>query len=685
MSKSNRKISEFFGKSSVLPKSSLKDRDRTDSPATRAWPSSRTQSLHGDVEMREASDSPTPATTIKNATLTDEQLARKLQNDWNKETKAIVIEAPKGGEDCAMSGGSFSSINSSSSKRVFRRDQEVVANSDSDTDSSEGLEDMDYLLQQNTKKAPAPSPQKQLPSQITTFFNASTRPKKSILPPAKKYKFSIDSLVEETKKNKQQEQKFAAARAKLEETTVESAPSDTVEKTLASIVEDDEGGSKAERLLLAMRRTNALHRDPTWHFFRDDVEAQSRRMFPKSCLPHKGWASVFKEPNKRDQAFMAGYARHIFRYQNLPEELANWMIDELVFFPRDGVNTEYINTVECCPGVLSALLTPDKLSDIFRRLGAKDVGKDPSLTLTPSFDSPNRPKQILPTGLRWIVQLLQQVASDLTPESQVQALNILLRLSFDDSILFDVALHTIIQDTIKVFLESISEAELGQCLQQIINNLITAVEDPVLQDQLVTALPTSSPLTHRFQRRLALGFFLHPTPVTESLASAALPAIIHDHLSTSPDLQITRDFSYTSLGARMSLLDKAIGPGFSTLPFLAAPPTPASSSTEPSTSNTNANTPLPPSPEEKAFNESVDLLAARIKLLSNRITDASTSGMDRCEAKSVCQRLHYRLEGAVRTRGRRIKGVFGDGDEDEGKMIFKRFFQKDKAGVNGAV
>jgi hypothetical protein len=269
----------------------------------------------------------------------------------------------------------------------------------------------------------------------------------------------------------------------------------------------------------------------------------------------------------------------------------------------------------------------------------------------------------------------------------VHALNILLRLSFDDNVIFDVGTYIIVQDAIKNLIDGLPDSKLSQNvfpplpylrrrliisqLQTIINNLLTTIQDPVLQNQLASTLPTSTPLTHIFQRRLALSFFLYPTPFTDSLTSPHLPAIIHNYLSTSPHFQISRDFSYTALGSRMSLLDKAIGPGFSTLSFL--PPT-AASATASAAATSATNTPVPPSLEEKAFNESIDLLASRIKWIANRIVDTGTSGMDRCEAKSICQMLHYRLEGAVRTRGRKLRGAFGGGeDEDEGRLVFKRW------------
>ena len=62
--------------------------------------------------------------------------------------------------------------------------------------------------------------------------------------------------------------------------------------------------------------------------------------------------------------------------------------------------------------------------------------------------------------------------------------------------------------------------------------------------------------------------------------------------------------------------------------------------------------------------------------------------MSRCEAKGVCERLYYRLESAVRTRGRRQRGVFGGDDDDDdegGRKLLRRWFKNSTTGSEAAV
>jgi hypothetical protein len=39
-------------------------------------------------------------------------------------------------------------------------------------------------------------------------------------------------------------------------------------------------------------------------------------------------AKLWSEPSARDHAFMTGFATQIFRMQELPKELATWIIDQ---------------------------------------------------------------------------------------------------------------------------------------------------------------------------------------------------------------------------------------------------------------------------------------------------------------------------------------------------------------------
>lgn len=197
-------------------------------------------------------------------------------------------------------------------------------------------------------------------------------------------------------------------------------------------------------------------------------------------------------------------------------------------------------------------------------------------------------------------------------------------------------------------------------LSDVLPRLLSRVTHPILQRQLVYALPTTSPLTSYLQRHLALAFILHPLPLDTPLADSRLPAILHNHLQTSPNFHINKQTNYGSLAARMTLLDIGIGPGLLTVPYQPlVSPTPSESGSSP------IMAPVPASSELKDFNKEVDALILHIKMLGNSIVEAgAVVDLTILEAKDCVERLCSRLEQAVRIGGKKSLNVFGSDDED---------------------
>lgn len=236
---------------------------------------------------------------------------------------------------------------------------------DSDSDSDlELLEELDFGL---SKKEPQKDPKKkeqeeslaarksrEVPgprSYIRSKDDGLRKPPKSV-PTSNNGAFR--NLVQSLQKDNEVELKLAEWKALLEEKLEEEsdssdkAASTIDESLLAGVVNDDAGEEKAKRLYLAMQRTNALESDCVFHFFGDAPKCGSTRRttFPSHILPRQGWTSCFDGKmsrsisarviaNKfhidewsRDQSFLSGFAQQIFEYQSLPEELAQWVIDQ---------------------------------------------------------------------------------------------------------------------------------------------------------------------------------------------------------------------------------------------------------------------------------------------------------------------------------------------------------------------
>ena len=186
----------------------------------------------------------------------------------------------------------------SSSQRVVKDGVVVVKNSDDETTDSEGsLADIDDLLnpRKSTSKS-SPLTEPEIPEEPLkdarehkNGIRRSGRNKNptaktsrvSTLPTSPKYKFSLDSLVAQTKRDDEAELGAEQARTLLGDLEHEavrrktdggerSTAEDTVDADLvATAVRERGSGDDVDRLLNAIQRTEALHRGKSWPFFDD--------------------------------------------------------------------------------------------------------------------------------------------------------------------------------------------------------------------------------------------------------------------------------------------------------------------------------------------------------------------------------------------------------------------------------
>lgn len=200
-------------------------------------------------------------------------------------------------------------------------------------------------------------------------------------------------------------------------------------------------------------------------------------------------------------------------------------------------------------------------------------------------------------------------------------------------------------------------------LSSLLPHLLSSVTHPLLQRDLVCALPATSPLTAYFRRHLALSFLLHPEALTVPLTDREVPALVHKLLQTSQGFRINKGTNYHHLTARMAVLDIAIGPGLLVVPYQPLiSPAPSQSGSSPLLA------PTPASDDVKEFNKVVDALAQHIKLLGNSIMEAgAVADLTILDAKDSVERLCARLEHAVRIGGKKSVDVFGN--DDEGKQL----------------
>ncbi|KAJ4369077.1 hypothetical protein N0V83_006160 [Neocucurbitaria cava] len=552
--------------------------------------------------------------------------------------------------DTAPPQPSQNSANSGASKRVVSNGEHVVLNSDSDSDS---LPDLDWGEPKSSIKVPIST---------APIKRASEDCEGDLRRPAKREKGgkrSFNRLVETAQRNMETERRIVERKADLDKSLEEPARAEATinEDVLGQVVpDDDDDPDKAHRLFLAMQRTNATQSESVFHFFDDSLHSENTQpKFPSNCLPKHRWASNFEDSATRDHAFLTGFA-----YQAHNEHL-----------PK--------------------LLETNKLNAMFSSIGADMRSLDLDTKVAPSPVDLSASKIPLPASLKSITRLLRRAAPWLRSKDRSHALYILYHVCLDDRITADADVLSSIQDAIEAMIcnfvdnhrltagvgcsptqQNIQVLIFSQ-LSDAIPQLLSHITHPVLQRNLICALPASSPLTAYLQRHLALSFFLAPAVVDAPLADPKTPALVHKHLSTSPNFRINKDTDYGHLAARLTLLDIAIGPGFLSVPYQ-----PLISPTLSPEDSSPVTAPYPVSSEVKDFNKVVDALATHIKLLGNSIVEGGAAlDLTILDVKDCVERLCARLEHAVRIGGKKAHNVFGNEDDDEDKQLkMNKFFFK---------
>jgi hypothetical protein len=183
---------------------------------------------------------------------------------------------------------SQASANSGTSKRIVSNGEQVVLNSDSDSDN-DSLIDIDWGVPTTAIKQVAPTTR----SKRTTGSDEDGLRKPEKKPNSKKRAF--DHVFESAQKNREIEQLIVEHKAGLERKDDKATEFVFNEDALGQAIRDDDDPEQAHRLFLAMQRTHATREENVFHFFHDtsdSIAVQSR--FPASSLPQQRWASSFR-------------------------------------------------------------------------------------------------------------------------------------------------------------------------------------------------------------------------------------------------------------------------------------------------------------------------------------------------------------------------------------------------------
>lgn len=225
------------------------------------------------------------------------------------------------------------------------------------------------------------------------------------------------------------EDESAAAR-RLKERMRESA----VAAAVHGVHDDDEGegGPSGMRVVRALDRADLGGRAKTYYFF-EQTEPEANvvgRTFPTAAAKDV-WA-ILKDTEDRGRHFQSGFLFDLQKmFKNMPDEIFLWVLDEVCSETRRDLAAEYAKLLRLCNSQMERVLTPDRLKQLFRSLGAtRDVERlNSHITLRTESGDPYSRRNWL--CLENFLKLMGEGAASFNSATRTTAMQILLRLGMD--------------------------------------------------------------------------------------------------------------------------------------------------------------------------------------------------------------------------------------------------------------
>ncbi|GKZ19250.1 hypothetical protein AbraIFM66951_011392 [Aspergillus brasiliensis] len=579
-------------------------------------------------------------------------------------------------------GASFNS-----SQRVMKNGKEVVISSDGeDTDSLSSFESPEDLLARFAKppgfvgKEGRENDTSNLGMTVRNGSENSTKSdKRSRFPiTVPKYSYTLDSLVVQAVDDNETEAGIAKLKAAFEKEDMRkngnqgdgkySSPLPSTqlnEDTLASALGDQDDGLGLRRLLDAVRRTEALDLEKSWHFFDYKSELPPAVPFPKDCIDQNSFMHRLRERHSRERALHSGIVDFALSRSYFRDEVISWIFQAVPSETQDSIRQALCRAFKnASPERVKSLIKPADIDLVFRQLGATSQALAISDKVVP--DAHIKKHNVKSNSLREgmlvsVLELLGGAADLFADDTRERALHLLFRLTLDVSLTSNFLVCSELERTIVTMLESAPEDTAVDLMHRVCTTAFDTVKDATSQSRLVRhILPTSDWLA-LLRCRLAVSFLTNDTsplsePPEELIDLKRITSILNQQRF---DVKWYKgkgqhDYDYGELGAVTILLNIAIDSGRYEVDF-------------------------PNKEAEKEFNAAVDALSDRLKIIFTSIEDSGASHLKRTLAKEAIEALHYRVVYSVRSKPRPKKSVLGVPEERrENKNVFKSFVKAPK-------
>ncbi|UKZ76703.1 hypothetical protein TrVFT333_004412 [Trichoderma virens FT-333] len=504
---------------------------------------------------------------------------------------------------------------------------EIGASDDEASDggfSDDSLEDLSALLGRGR-----PNPAAQNLFDTPKAKRTATGPFVSPFKAVPKHKFDLKALAKDARLDNALNASSLKATASTDAAELPSSQrGEEFDLAFADIVKE-KSGQDAHKVLRAVQRAEPIQ-SRTWYcFFDKDYKVPPSTPVPK--LPEKSPWKLLTQGNSaaRERNLTSGVPQSILaKNGGLPDSLFEWILDELCIERSPLIRREYCDIIYGCLNQVERLLTPERLEELFLRLGASE-------------DITFRDSEI--------------PVSKTNPVSAIYASHTLLRMSMDKLLICNVDLLTMYEDAIEKLVNAIASSSWDLFCGDACSILRTTIKAQHIRVNALQCLPIRNARTHDLRRRLAISFLFDDSSLGSRHSEEFFTVRSAIDRLDKDDFNITSQTDFAELKAMIIILDIAVDDG--------CPPEPSSLE------------------DEQQFNQDIDELATKLREIWRKINDSGMK-ITRTEAKSVIEWVQQRLSNTVRTRRKAKKSIFDlPGHEDLASLpkqqeYMAKFFRK---------
>ncbi|KAI1487302.1 hypothetical protein F5X96DRAFT_650542 [Biscogniauxia mediterranea] len=615
--------------------------------------------------------------------------------------------------------------------RVLSLNDEIKGSDDEDGDSDDSLESISAFIGGKTGPAPPQRGSNAVATPRAKRIALAVHKSPLTLQPAK-HKFDLKSLINHTRQDERTDESARRAENLLKEQDDEDnrnvSDSDDDQQPLQEaaarkLLLGNEEEAKGDKIVRAMKRTTVDGNRKWCYFFsiEQPLLKPPRSQFPQRKLKGFG-GKPLSDPAQRDQAFIHGLPYILVtKGKALPDELFQWILDEVCVEKNAQLRLSYSNLVKLCSEQTHRLVNDMQLYSMLERIGGPRYAREHSkFESSPELEDPYRDRDW--TGLMTFLELLEHIAPNLKPANAISAIQLLIRMSLDPIVATTVGgAHFAAMEALVSALPK-SGRQWDTACETICSYLYENTDDAVLRVIPIKFLPKTSKQLLDLRRRMAAEALFHrPGLGSKPLDDVLTVELIRDRLD-QPDLKIRHSTNFEELKATITLLDIVIGDahfirtpsavagGSTPTPTPTPIPIPTPSTTATTTTNNNQNdnknkpnttttirnlnsnnnntaaaaatssSSKPYTDADRRFDAEVDALTFRLKTIHDRIVDSNL--VSRKEAKAVVDAVSKRLTYSVRTRPPPKKDIFdmgGSSTSRSSSSVAQRAFMKNWA------